>query len=247
MPILVAEPDGISYEIRRSPSIRQGMSAWALFQVLLSWLSSKVMKVSPVEASRVNARLRNVLGVPKTLGAEELHAASRLSLFGLTPVPSYWKPQRPGSVSLSPPANARSPKGAVESAPPGVLAAIACQSITGIDWLLASLTIVPLGYDCRTTMPDGLASSPSPPWNVEPGSGFGVGERVAADAEEMPASTKSAQTTVSRGTRVQRFIAIPPCIAGARGSRRCEVHFERNAGPWLRGRVESHPGVQGRS
>src|SRR3954454_9459512 len=124
------------------------MVACPLFHVWASWLSSNVLKVLPVWASRVKARLRNVCGGPETFGAEVLQAASRLSLLGVTPPIFEVIPQLPGSLSLSPPSNIEST--AFFPIVGGIDAASPCQSM--------SLT-PSAGLE---TSPTGLAWLPSP-------------------------------------------------------------------------------------
>src|SRR4051794_28802651 len=152
------------------------MFAWPLFQLWAFWFSSNELNVLPVCASRVKARLRKVFGAPETLAAEVLHAASRLSLLGVTPPAFVVKPQRPGSVSLSPPMNIES--SALGSKIVGIEPASDCQSM--------SLT-PSAGLE---TSPTGFAWLPSPPWKLLPESGALLG--VSAEAEVTPSASTRA-------------------------------------------------------
>src|SRR4051812_32708856 len=150
----------------------------------------------------MNARSRKVFGGPETFGDEVLHAASRLSLLGVTPPAFELIPHSPGAVSLSPPSNMEST--ALSSIVVGMLPASACQSVS----------LTPSGG--VDTSPAGLASFPSPPWKLLPASGALVG--VSANADEAPAASNSSAQAALRARRVQAFMRVVTSVsAGARG------------------------------
>src|SRR2546423_3694785 len=191
MSTLIGEPpEPTSYEISRSPVVRQAMFELPLFHVCASWLSSKVLNVLPVAAWRVNARSRNVFGGPETFGDEVLHAARRLSLLGVTPPAFELIPHEPGWVSLSPPSNMEST--ALLSIVVGMLPASACQS----------MSLTPSGG--VDTSPAGLSWLPSAPWKLLPASGAFVG--VSASADELPATSREMAQRAPRARRGQWFM-----------------------------------------
>src|SRR4051794_11265242 len=101
-------------------------------------------------------------------------------------------PQRPGSVSLSPPSNIEST--ALLSMVVGMLPASACQSMS------------PTPSAGLETSPTGLSWLPSPPWKLLPASGALVG--VSANAEEAPIASNTSAQAAPKAKRVQWFMRV---------------------------------------